>query len=422
VSAHNGSSAWSSRTASPWRWVTEVALSGYLLTVPLGRGVPEWLREVLLLGLFGGMAVSRWPGSGHRAAPEPFGLLLPLVLFALSTLVSTVLSVTPLESMTRITYLPIALVVFFATQDVLSDPPAHLRLRLVLAAIILGLGLDGLYQFWTGRSLLGETPLAEGARYRISASLPSPTDLALIPIFLPVALSAVARLRRGWAAVVLLAGLPPVLATTILSGTRTAWLALLVGLGTLGVLGRQRRIAAAVLVVAVVLALVAYGLGVGAVRERAAKLLDVSRDARIGQWLVAWQMFKESPLLGKGVEAYGELYLPYLRKVSLPTGYAPEVAPILWPHNIYLELLAERGLLGALAFGTLVTAMGVRLRRGLAPDAPAETRTLAAGFAASLACFLTVGVFDLSFQKDWALLAFFVLAALIARLPSGGVS
>jgi O-antigen ligase len=335
-----------------------------------------------------------------------------VTLFFVSAAASMLLSTHPAHSVARSAYAPIALLLFLAAQDVLRSAAAYRRMVMVLGGVVVLLGVDGTYQFWTGTSLLGGNTLDR----RVAGSLPNPNDLALIPILLPVALTGL-PIWPGPIGLALLAGIPFALATTILSGSRNAWLGLVVGLGLLAALGRHRRLALGVLTLAGVLAGVALVPGASNVHKRAWKLLEVSRDPRIGHWLVAWQMFRESPFLGKGVHTFLEFYPGYLDKVALPSDYAPEVAPIPWPHNLYLEILAERGLAGALAFGVCLFAMGRRLAEFRAQGAGPDARALAAGLTASLASFLVQAWFDLTFLKDWVLLLFLLFVALVARLP-----
>jgi O-antigen ligase len=169
---------------------------------------------------------------------------------------------------------------------------------------------------------------------------------------------------------------------------------------------------------AIVLFTLAYTLRIADVPQRARNIIEILREPRIGHWLVAWQMFKESPLLGKGVHTFGEFYLPYLERIELPAYITPEVAYIPWAHNLYLETLAERGLLGAVGFGAPLLGMLLLLRRFLRHDSPHEVRTIAIGLTASFLSFLAQGFFDLTFLKDWVLLIFWLLAALVARLPT----
>jgi len=64
-------------------------------------------------------------------------------------------------------------------------------------------------------------------------------------------------------------------------------------------------------------------------------LLSVS--ARFGLYNKAWIMFKENPLIGKGVAAFS--VNPFVRT---------------WPHNIVLEYLSEFGIIGLMFFGYFI--------------------------------------------------------------------
>ncbi len=397
------------------RALTEVGLLVYLLTIPMGRGLETWSRELPLVAVMAGMVLARipWPRTAESSAP--FRLLIPLVLFAVSTLLSTLFSEFPDKSLARAAYSPIAFLLFLATQEVAITPTAYRRILLVFAAVVIVLGLDGTYQFRTGVSLLGGSLPFSG---RITGSLPHPNDLALIPILLPSALTLVILDPLAWASRLILCGLPFAFATVILSQSRNAWLGLAVGLGTLAALGSRRRLILFTAMLAVTLFGVAYALGIGNVPNRTQKILETFHEPRIGHWLVAWQMFKESPLLGKGVHTFGEFYLPYLEKIVLPASIRPEVAYIPWAHNLYLEVLAERGMVGSIAFGATLVAMALVLFECLKWRTPSETRTISIGLTASLVTFLVQGVFDLTFLKDWVILVFWLLAALVARLPT----
>jgi len=100
----------------------------------------------------------------------------------------------------------------------------------------------------------------------------------------------------------------------------------------------------------------------GNVQQRLNTPMNVTSETRIGIYLVALEMFKESPLLGKGLHTFGEFYLPYIEKIQLPHGYTPEIAVIPWAHNLYLEILAERGLIGFAGFIAPIIAMGAEWR------------------------------------------------------------
>ncbi|HEY1291733.1 MAG TPA: O-antigen ligase family protein [Chloroflexota bacterium] len=107
---------------------------------------------------------------------------------------------------------------------------------------------------------------------------------------------------------------------------------------------------------------------------------------RADLWRAALQILEQHPLLGVGPDNFRHIYGTYL---GLPTWDDRVHA-----NNLYLELLADVGALGALAFGVLVAIPIVGLVRGLGSSESSPTRALLiAGLVASLlAYFLHSGL------------------------------
>jgi O-antigen ligase len=127
-------------------------------------------------------------------------------------------------------------------------------------------------------------------------------------------------------------------------------------------------------------------------------------------------MFREAPLVGRGASAFAAEYPERVARLALPPGYRPDDEPVAWPHDLYLEVLAERGLLGLAGFAALPVAAGLALRRARRRT---RDRAVAAGTEACLAAgaaFLVMAAFDLTFRKDWVLLAWLLLPGLAAAL------
>ncbi|MEA4907921.1 MAG: O-antigen ligase family protein [Anaerolineaceae bacterium] len=79
---------------------------------------------------------------------------------------------------------------------------------------------------------------------------------------------------------------------------------------------------------------------------------DVSFRGRANEYTVALMMFRDNPIIGVGLDNYPEKYLEYSRLVGLDARYEQRS-----PHDLYLEIAAEQGLLGLLVFGTLLYVM-----------------------------------------------------------------
>jgi hypothetical protein len=112
-------------------------------------------------------------------------------------------------------------------------------------------------------------------------------------------------------------------------------------------------------------------------------LRSLRSDGRVVATRVAGQMLAGSPLLGTGIDTFGELQPEYLGNVFL----------LYYAHNDYVQLLAETGLIGgcvAVGLAAMVIARSRRWRR----EATGGCRILDAGPWASLAALALHSAFD----------------------------
>ncbi|MGW1598132.1 O-antigen ligase family protein [Streptomyces sp. NPDC002343] len=163
-----------------------------------------------------------------------------------------------------------------------------------------------------------------------------------------------------------------------LSFSRGAWIATAVTLAVqllLAGVRRAARVAAAVLAAGVVLV---GGLGVGTamLRERidsiarVADAPDQSVTDRYTMWAAAAGMWRDRPLTGVGLKAFPE-YRDGHASLALSSGSDTEGAgaafrrqPLLSPHNMYLLVLGEQGLIGLLCLaGGWLALLVCALRR-----------------------------------------------------------
>lgn len=129
--------------------------------------------------------------------------------------------------------------------------------------------------------------------------------------------------------------------------TRGAWIALASGIATATLLLKRRS---AFVVTAVLLALiVAFAAGDPDVRRKVVSIprtihgpTDRNVSTRFVLWEVSWQMFKSHPILGVGM---GD-YTPEAEKL-IGDRYVKTATD---SHNIYLQILATRGLVGFIPF------------------------------------------------------------------------
>jgi len=118
---------------------------------------------------------------------------------------------------------------------------------------------------------------------------------------------------------------------------------------------------------------------------------DISLRGRATETLAGLEMFRQHPLLGVGFANYTEHYLAYAKNLGL----AP-TATVRAAHSLYIEVLAETGLIGVSAFFALLVAMvkGIldswKRLRSARED---EIARMVAGIGAGLMGYLSAAVF-----------------------------
>ncbi|MCT9076445.1 O-antigen ligase family protein [Streptomyces fulvoviolaceus] len=190
-----------------------------------------------------------------------------------------------------------------------------------------------------------------------------------------LALGRTAVRERAVAAACALALLLPL----ALSFSRGAWIATAVTCMVQLVLAGMRRAlkVGAVVAAAAVVLVGGFGVGTAMLQERISSITQVT-DApdqsvtdRYTMWASAVGMWREHPLAGVGLKGFPE-HRDTHASLALSAGSDTEGAgtayrkqPLLSPHNMYLLILAEQGLIGLLALAGSWLALLVCGLRGL---------------------------------------------------------
>jgi putative inorganic carbon (HCO3(-)) transporter len=133
--------------------------------------------------------------------------------------------------------------------------------------------------------------------------------------------------------------------------------------------------------------------------------------SRLLLWGIAWNSFIHSPVVGVGWGGFSGLYGSELTSFSawMPAGVS-EV------HNIYLQLLAETGLVGATAFFWLVVHSWRQARIQLRRASDSIDSALAFGVLGGLLSVLVHGFVDVPFRPQPGTLFWVLLALLVASI------
>jgi O-antigen ligase len=169
---------------------------------------------------------------------------------------------------------------------------------------------------------------------------------------------------------------------------------------------RSRRGCALVLVgaaLAIVLAIVALLRRIGG--------LDFDEDPRMAAFAMMWRAFKASPVTGWGAGAFEDL----VRRFATGADFMA-LNGIGSGHNIYLQSLAETGVVGTAA---LVLAIGALLWRSLAGQARDQVSPAArAGLIGALVVMLTQGLADYALEVPAMSVVFALLLGAASSPPA----
>lgn len=200
----------------------------------------------------------------------------------------------------------------------------------------------------------------------------------------------------------------------VLTFSRGAWLGWTAAMLYLAVALRRWKYLTALMIVATSGILVSPSL-----QDRLASVTrprdDLAIRERLQRFTSAFQLGMDHPILGVG---YGrgrlkEALRPYLKGTIL------EDSPVLHTHNVYVELFAETGLVGLLAYLWLLGHTLLRLRRAARRREGSERR-LGFALSASWIAAIVTGLGDIPFYHHETRIFFFTLLAL-AHMDAAGV-
>ena len=318
--------------ADPRRWDTSILAPIAVCSYVAGFAFPDiWMFSLLSLGVFGLLAILFSKAHGGSGAWPP--LALPWFLLVLTTVLSCFASEDMRKSfILSLPFFPAALVFFLVAQH--FTKVKHIRfLYVTFCSVALGLACKVL---WAA----AEAPGASTRVLALAADSPIflvPNDITFLAVIAPLSLALLFRKPRGWEFVLVLSSLVLSIGAIVVLQSRTAILTLIATLTCLVVLvSPRRRLALGLVCLAAVVVLgllIDWAFG----SPLSTKFLtQLQQRTRLRLWSTAWTAFLQAPFLGHGPGGFGQFHR------------------IPWAHNLYLEFLAERGILGFAAFGTLL--------------------------------------------------------------------
>jgi len=223
------------------------------------------------------------------------------------------------------------------------------------------------------------SPREIGGFARIQATFLHPNPFAIYCTFLVVFGVALLPAVHGWARrwlVVIVACLGVGL---FLTYARGAWIAAVVGVVTVGLVRGSRKVVLAIVAVVVLVLLVVPSASarfsdVGS-EDRASGVPSNSLSWRVAYWRDAVELAEQNPLSGIGIDMVSVAFV--------------EAVP---PHNDYVRVFVEMGVIGALAYLAVLGALfGVARRARRCATGPLG-RAVADGHAGVVAAFVVLSL------------------------------
>ncbi|MFC1578950.1 O-antigen ligase family protein [Pseudomonadota bacterium] len=136
-------------------------------------------------------------------------------------------------------------------------------------------------------------------------------------------------------------------------------------------------------------------------------MLISQQNARLSIWYAGLTSAFDHPIFGFGPAMFYMAYEQTMSTASFPEWMMVDQRTVPWAHNLYLDALVERGLVGFLALLYVVIKVYTPLVR-YARDASGRVKQLEFAVYASFIGFLFAGFFELSMQRIWVANAFFM--------------
>jgi putative inorganic carbon (hco3(-)) transporter len=267
---------------------------------------------------------------------------------------------------------------------------------------------------------------------RIAGPIDDPNFYAQILLLaIPLGFALTTITRRIWLRVALGAASVAALVAMLFTYSRGAMLAFAVMLCLLpfAVPSRRRLFAGAFLVMALFLLLIPtdFGRRLGTVGGTLGGTSGVERDSSVEKRKLlataALQMFADRPIHGVGAGNFSEHYPQYARSIGSSSPQYDEPGATQFPHSLYLEIVAETGLIGLAAFAlALLVAFRTTLRtvRLLRWASMSREALLVSSFALALTGYLVAAMFlHGAYQRYlWLIFAFIVAVARLSSLAA----
>ena len=364
--------------------ITEFCLCAFIFTLPFSKSMVEIFFTLALICWVAKRWIeydSRFTVHGLRNAsfrikistlikafkPVKTNLNLPITAFVFIGFLSTLTSVSFSLSLEGFFFKLFEwIMLYFIVAETINNKKKLNRLLIVMLASMVLIGIDAIFQFLTGADFMRHYA---SMAYRLRASFGNANSFAgwlviMVPLVFCFAYFGINKWivlpeKYNW----IKKSIRPILWITsallifclALTYTRGAWMGVILSLIFLGVFKSKK------LLVFLLIALLAFSfIAPQRIKQRISLTFQSSKTranlldkTRYSLWHEALNIIKDFPLIGCGLNTYAIVAPDY--KITKKGG--------IYPHNSYLHMAAESGLLG---LGTFIWIMITLFRTSLA--------------------------------------------------------
>jgi putative inorganic carbon (HCO3(-)) transporter len=289
-----------------------------------------------------------------------------------------------------------------------NEKNRNFLIALLIATSII-VSLDGLFQWATGSDWFSGRPLIINEQlnvFRVTGSFLQAGALGIylggiLPIAACLTLFFIKGKRKAWAVTCILMMIGA-LALTLAPGAALGFSAMLVFVCAL------KRIRWPILVIAAFFLAAFFLLPESLTGFPDGRLFE-SFNERSQMWKISFSLIGQHPLMGAGINTFGQNY----------AAFAPEGSPYYhlgtpYAHNMYIQILAETGLIGLVSFFAFIFFLFRSGLKALTALKENPNKTLILGFLAALIAYFTHGLLESSFQTSQGAMLFWLLAGMTA--------
>ncbi len=431
--------------------ITLAALCTLIFTLPFSKSAIEICSVIALVTwslkkILPHKQLRQPAGLFQRISP---GLNIPILLFVLTSFIAMCLSASIALSLKGFFFkLLQGIFLYLIVADVISD---RKKLNIVLITMVLSMfimGADGIFQSVFGRDFLRNNLIPGWENtcndvmkgVRISASFINPNGFGgWIAVMIPIALGIMFIARKQLSEKIIRSIMSIIVFLLVLclamTRSRGAWAGLAFAMIFLALRKKSKMFLVIIVIVLATLFFIlphfivtdqnltgpskvssatgSYGIAVAyikdfifGIRDQAVQVMLRTDVVRTHLWREALMIIKDFPVFGCGLNTYS-IIAPLYKSGLEEAG--------IYPHNCYLQMAAETGIVGLTAFLWLIFRLFKTSLKNLKKLKYEFYSNILIGLLAGMLAFLVHSFFDVNFYAlQLAILMWFIMGLIVA--------